>query len=306
MIRTTNPRNLRQLLAHAELPALPQSAVQLIQLARNPKIGPPEVAVVVESDPGLTAQVLQFINSSYFGFATPISSVQQAIALVGVKAVSNFVLWRAIFRSMPNPMRALFNLQGFRQDALTRALFARAVGRKCGLSEVDGLFTAALLQDMAIPFLVSELPFEYHRLIQAREDGKQRLSDLEKRRFGWTHADAASLLSRAWGLPDELTKLIGIHTRLEEILAARKPSAACVAVSLSALLPASTDDTWRDERQLVAVYQRLFGNQSDIDELAKQIDEDYCELALVLRLGRTGPRLSSRLAQPGALAKRTS
>ena len=135
MNRTTTRPKLRQLLADAELPALPQSAVFLMQLARDPKNGPPEFAVVVESDPGLTAQVLQFVNSSYFGFATPISSVRQAIALVGVKAVTNFVLWTAIFRLMPNPMRGLFDAQLFRQDSLMRALFAKAVGRMCGRSD---------------------------------------------------------------------------------------------------------------------------------------------------------------------------
>jgi len=266
-----------------------------MQLARDPKNGPPECTVVIQSDPGLTAQVLKFVNSSYFGFATPIVSVRQAIALVGVKTLTNFVLWSAIFRLLPNPMRGLLDMQRFRQDALMRALFAKAVGRMCGVTKVDGLFTAALLQDVAIPFLVSELPFDYHRLMRARIDGAQQLSDLEKRRFGWTHADAASMLGRAWGLPNELTRLMGNHTRLDGILAARKPSAASVAVNLSALLPASADDAWPDAPRLIAIYERFFGGQLAIDEFAKQLDEDFRELASMLRLQRAKPRLSIRL-----------
>jgi HD-like signal output (HDOD) protein len=299
MIRKANPSNLRQLLADAQLPALPQSAIRLMRLARDPKNGPPEFAVVIEADPGLTAQVLRFVNSSYFGFPTPVLIVRQAIALVGIKATINFALWRAIFRLLPNPMRGLFDLQLFRQDALMRALFARAFGAMCGLEDVEHLFTAALLQDMAIPFLIQELPSDYRRLIHEREDGKQRLSDLEKRRFGWTHAEAAALLCQAWGLPQEFVRLIGHHTRLETFLDAEKPAAANLVVSLSALLPASSDGVWSDASQFLTVYERFRDSGPSMEEFAGQLDEDFCELASVLGLKLAGPQLSDRVTDAG-------
>jgi HD-like signal output (HDOD) protein len=293
--RTTKPQ-LRQLLAEAKLPALPQSAVSLMQLVQNPENGPPEFTVVIEADPGLTAQVLRFVNSSYFGFSTPVSIVRQAITLVGVRVVTNFVLWTAIFRLLPNPMRALFNLQRFREDSLRRALFARAFGRLCGVPEVEHVFTAALLQDMAIPFLVQEMPVDYLQLLHEREDGLQRLSDLEQHRFGWTHAEAAALLSQAWGLPPEFAELIENHVRLESVLAAPKPAAASLAVSLSALLPASGDGFWSDAEQFLEVYERFRRNGPPLEQFASQLDDDFCELASVLSLKPAGPRLADRLA----------
>jgi HD-like signal output (HDOD) protein len=299
MIRKTAVPNLRHLLTAAELPALPQSAVRLMQLARNPRNGPPEFAVVIEADPGLAAQVLRFVNSSYFGFSHPISNVRQAIALVGGKVVMNFVLWTAIFKLMPDPMRGLFNLPLLRQDSLMRALFARAFGRMLGLKEVEHVFTAALLQDVAIPFLVHELPFDYLRLIHERGEGEHQLSDLERRLFGWTHADAAALLTRSWGLPRELAQLIESHTRLQAVLAARKPAAAALAVSLSAALPASCDEAWSEAGYFAAAYERFRGNGPAMKELARQLDEDFSELASLLRLRSSGPRLSDRFRRAG-------
>ena len=50
---------LKELLSSAQLPALPQSAIRLLELSQNPDNGPAEFAVPIESDPGLTGQVLR-------------------------------------------------------------------------------------------------------------------------------------------------------------------------------------------------------------------------------------------------------
>src|SRR5438876_8879705 len=83
---------LKELLSSAQLPALPQSAIRLLELSQNPDNGPTEFAVPIESDPGLTAQVLKFVNSAYSGFAREISSVKLALTLVGIRTIKNFSL----------------------------------------------------------------------------------------------------------------------------------------------------------------------------------------------------------------------
>ena len=93
---------LVQLVAKAQLPALPQSAIRLLELSQDSENGPPEYAVPIEADPGLTSQILRFVNSSFFGFAQEVANVRLAIALVGVKTIRNFALWNAVFSLMPN------------------------------------------------------------------------------------------------------------------------------------------------------------------------------------------------------------
>ena len=62
---------------HAEvLPALPHSAITLLQLSQDPDSAPAEITKPIEADPGLMGQVLKFVNSSYFGFSREIMSVQ--------------------------------------------------------------------------------------------------------------------------------------------------------------------------------------------------------------------------------------
>src|SRR3972149_4815257 len=99
----TSKLDLKKILSVSQLPALPQSAVRLLELSRDSENGPIEFSVPIEADPGLTGQVLRFVNSSYFGFSREISSVKMALTLVGVRTVKNFALWSAVFSLTPNP-----------------------------------------------------------------------------------------------------------------------------------------------------------------------------------------------------------
>ena len=129
--------DLNQILAGAQLPALPQSAIRILELSQNPKNGPAEFAIPIEADPGLAGQVLKFVNSSYFGFAREISSVKLAITMVGIRTIKNFTLWSAVFSLMPNPKCGPFDLRTLWQDSLRRALFARAFARLLGVRDVE-------------------------------------------------------------------------------------------------------------------------------------------------------------------------
>ena len=169
---------------HAEvLPALPHSAITLLQLSQNPDSGPAEFTKPIEADPGLMGQVLKFVNSSYFGFSREIMSVQQGLTLVGTRAITNFALWNAVFSVMPNPKFGPFDLKALWQDSLRRALFARELGRSLQLNNAEDLFAGALLQDISIPLLLKELPEQYGVLVTRRAEEGRRLSELETETF---------------------------------------------------------------------------------------------------------------------------
>jgi len=288
---------LKELLNTAQLPALPQSAIRLLELSQNPDNGPAEFAVPIESDPGLTGQVLKFVNSSYFGFSREISSVKLAITLVGIRTIKNFALWSAVFSLMPNPKCGPFDLKSLWQDSLRRGLFARAFGKLLGLKEGEELFAASLLQDMAIPLLAKEQPQRYLKLFESRTHGEARLSDLERAEFGWTHAEAAGYMARHWSLPEEFAKLIEWHTELDKLMTPEySKEIGKLSVALSALLPANNDEQWYEREKFVASYEKLAnGRGKSIADLFGQIDAEFAEFAPVLKLAAPARSLVAHL-----------
>lgn len=277
--------DLKKLLAGAQLPALPQSAIRLLELSQDPSTGPAEFAAPIESDPGLAGQVLRFVNSSYFGFAREISSIKLAITLVGMRTIKNFALWSAVFSLMPNPRCGPFDLKTLWQDSLRRALFARAAARLFGVKEAEEAFSAALLQDMAVPLLAKELPDVYVKLLAAREEGHLRLSILEQHAFGWTHAQAAAIMVRQWNLPETFAFLIENHLAADVFDPRNPQDPRLVAVALSALLPAVADPAWLEIGIMESAYDRIRpAGVSCLPELLAQVDKDFATFAPVLKI----------------------
>jgi len=277
--------NLKKLLAGAQLPALPQSAIRLLELSQDRSNGSAEFAQPIEADPGLTGQVLRFVNSSYFGFSREISSVKLAITLVGVRTIKNFALWSAVFSLMPNPKCGPFDLRSLWQDSLRRALLARSLAKLFGLKETEETFSAALLQDMAVPLLAKDVPQLYVKMLAARDGGKYRLSYLEQKVFGWTHADAGAMMARQWNLPEEFARLIESHPAAEHWLNQANTEKDRLAVAMAALLPPVADPVWTECGLFEECYAKAAPPGSpSVPQLLEETDAQFTEFAPVLKL----------------------
>ncbi len=278
-----NAPQLKDLLGNAQLPALPQSAIRLLELSQDSNNGPNEFAVPIEADPGLAGQVLRFVNSSYFGFSREISSVRLAINLVGIRTIKNFALWSAVFSLIPNPKCGPFDLKALWQDSLRRGLFSRAFGKAAGMKDAEDLFTAALLQDMAVPLLAKELANDYLEMFKIQDESPRRLSDLERERFGWSHADAASELCKSWSFPEEFSRLVLHHTDPDVFETSK--DVGTLSVALSSLLPNAAAETWTEREQFTSSLRKVSGAESiEPEKILQQVDEEFEEFAPVLKL----------------------
>ena len=277
--------DLKRFLTNAQLPALPQSAINLLKISQDPQNGPVEFAVPIEADPGLTGQVLRFVNSSYFGFSREISSVRQAITLVGVRTIKNFSLWSAVFSLMPNPKCGVLDLKGLWQDSLRRALFARAMAKQLGCQASEDVFAAALLQDMAVPLLAKEASQVYATFLDARGQGTRRLSEIERDALGWTHADAAGTMARLWSLPEDFAALIESHAEIDRWVEGPEECAGKMIVALSALLPSAADPQWHEFEQFESVYQRVMTiGGPRLAAMLEQTDDEFTEFSPLLKI----------------------
>ena len=289
--------DLREIFRAGQLPAMPQTALRLLSVSRDSNCGPAEYATVIEVDPGLTVQVLRFVNSSYFGFRREISNVKQAITLVGVRTIKNYALYTAIFSMIPNPKCGAFDLAKLWQDSLRRGLFARAMGRVLGMRDAEEPFAAALLQDMAVPLLAKEVPAAYAKLFgaQGKAAYQVRLSRLEEHVFGWTHAEAAGIMARQWALPEAFAVLIEDHLDVEQWSAHAESEPGKLAVSLSALLPITPDTAWPEYRAFDKYYQKVRPARGpSIEELLDQVDRQFADFAPLLRIATPGSSLLDR------------
>lgn len=289
----SNKEELIDYLKNSQLCALPQSAVQMIELSKDPENGPQEYAKPISADMGLSTQVLRFVNSAFFGFRYKIMSIPLALTLVSVRTIHNFILWSGLFTILPNPRCGHFSLKTLFQDALRRAVFARNIAKRFTEINAEEAFTCALIQDIAIPLLSQKWGNEYTEMFKKTNSGQVRLSVLEREVMGWDHSDAGALLVANWDLGELISSAVSQHTEDISLHNLTCESTLINITALSALLPKVPDWEWFDVLKFVDVFRMMFGHKlADISAILEETDTVSNQLAGLINLGKVPKSLT--------------
>lgn len=269
-----------EILENSNVSAMPQTAVRLLELSQQDDVGPNEFAAPILMDPGLTAQVLQYVNSAYFGFQQKISNVPMAINLLGCKSIKNFVLWKSLQNVIQPPPSKEFSINLLWQDSVRRAIFARNFAEKCQHESPEEVFAGALMQDLAIPLLIGRLPNEYEKLLKQARAERRRLHELEEDQFGWNHAEIGALLCERWNFPPELVSMIRQHLVPTSSFAETTSERI---VTVTALLPSEAASLWKEQARLEKCVRMLIPHVK-AQELYYRTDHDFQQLAPSINL----------------------
>ncbi len=220
-----------------KLPTLPQALLEFNRKAEDPNAGPAELGKIIESDTGLTCDLLRYVNSSTFGLRTKASTAQQAIAMLGIRPAKLFLMSAGVEHAIKASKSKLINLQTFCLTNLERALFAKAIARRLR-ADGDLAYAASMLQDFLLPTLTNELFEIYFKYAQTPENVRRPLVDYEKSALGWDHAFATGQVLMGWKFPDDLACCVLLHHGgLGVLCDPELGRSAAAAVAVAGLMP---------------------------------------------------------------------
>ncbi len=190
------------------LPTIPAIISKLNSMSVSDKASIQEMARVVSSDQVLSARVLRLANSPSYGFYR-VSTISNAMILLGVDVVKSLALSSSIFEIMENSVVGLW------EHSLGAGVAANIIAKRLRLPDCEEISTAALLHDIGKVIMKIKFPDEYHRLLAKIADGSQSFEDAERELFGVDHAEVGGWLAKYWFLPDKLIEPIACHHNIE-------------------------------------------------------------------------------------------
>jgi len=187
------------------LPTIPSILRKLLAVIEKPKISINEIGSFIANDPVLTSRVLKVVNSPIYGFPGRISSLNQALILLGLNVVRGMLLGVSVFEAMQKTMVGLW------EHSLGCAIAARIIAKKKGLKEPEEVSVAGLLHDIGKLVMGLKFPDEYSLAIADAQKGQIFMLDAEKNQFNITHADAGGWVALKWNFPQNLVEPIEYH-----------------------------------------------------------------------------------------------
>ncbi len=258
-----------------KLPMLPRALMEFNQMAENPDVITKDLAAVIESDAGLTCELLKSVNSAACGLRQKVSSAAQAISLLGLKTTKVLLTTSAVKSAMSTRESKLINLQNFWNTNFERALLAKEIARILQADE-DIAFAAGMLQDFLLPILTSESLETYLDFTTQQETSPVNLYEFEQQVFGWDHALAAAYVMRDWGFPDDLICCVAMHNKGLFILKDAQLASTCVAaVALAGLMPDALRQTPDGLDQLIRLEKAW--PKFNLLKIASQVENDFHE-----------------------------
>jgi putative nucleotidyltransferase with HDIG domain len=194
------------------LPPLPAVALRVMQVAQDPKSSASDLAIVISADPGLSARILKIINSAAYRRTREITSVQEALVMLGFVQARNVAISGAIAGAYaPDAANALFRIESFWRHSLAVAFKASDLAGKSRRLDVPSAFTAGILHNMG---RLAMFYFDAAGLDQAVAEAMRRdvpLEIAEQELLGFDHCEVGGMLAEKWNLPADVADAIRNH-----------------------------------------------------------------------------------------------
>ncbi len=210
-------KEAQKLLKGISIPPQPQIVVDLQIEMSMPDVNLDKINQIICKDVGISGSVLKVVNSPFFGLRNHITSIRQALSLLGLKNVINVVNSLAMRQSLT--FSELKELTIIWDNAMDVALVAAALAKMLGVCSSDEAYTLGLFHDTGIHLLIGKHENYLKVLRQAYSHPNQRVTEVENELLSTNHAVVGYYVARAWNLPLYLSEAIADHHKSEAIFA---------------------------------------------------------------------------------------
>jgi HD-like signal output (HDOD) protein len=206
--RVSEKVNWREVVAWvSDLPPMPQVAAKALSMVENPTINGKDLADVLLKDPALAARILKIANSAMFSRQREITTLIQAIMIIGVKAIKGIIV-AASLRQMSKSMLPVEKL--IWENSMFSAIAASTLAKKFNKKFVDEIFLLALLHSLGQIVLVSNEKTAKHYAAVLTHIKEQRIGYMEAEQevYGFSHPLIGALVAKKWNFSEDTCNII--------------------------------------------------------------------------------------------------
>ena len=273
-------REAEQIVKEIGIPPCPMILTKLMQEMRSddPDFG--KLGKMIGGDVSLAATMLKTVNSPFYGLRTKATSVQQAIALLGLRHVAELVAGLLLRQAFPGGTSDLMD-EFWETSSAISDINDRLV-RKFKHVRRDGLQTFALFRDCGMLAMMQKFKNYKPVFPGARQGTDVSVTAVEDIHHKINHARVGYQMAKTWLLPDETCEAVLRHHEYAELQANGAGLSATSLQHIALTLAAESIYVKQEYNAVSAEWAlgsefalELMGiTQPELDEIAAEILED--------------------------------
>ena len=263
------------------LPSLPRVVLALLASLGQDDINISELADKIEQDQALAAKTLRLANSSFYGMAKQVTSIHEAITILGFRTVRSLATTAALITAFAGKSASGFNAMPFWRHSIAAAVCARALASHLQVNP-DDAYTAGLLHDMGRLVLVTQFQSEYEAIMVYRVQHDCTLLAAEQAILGLDHARVGQVVTQHWKFPQALQQALVEHHNLRM----ENPAMLTMVVIAADAIAHALDLSMSEEDMVPSVpdgfWAHLGLDDATLLSVCKQTEKQFEVVSLVL------------------------
>jgi putative nucleotidyltransferase with HDIG domain len=198
------------------LPVLPRIYNELMhELKLEEHCSLERAGLIVARDMGLSAKILQLVNSAFFGLGRVIGHPSEAAVFLGSETLRGLVLSLQVFSQFQQLKLVEFSVENLWKHSWTTGVLAKKLCEfeDAGTIITDEAFMSGLLHDVGKLVLAANFPVRLEENIRLARERQHTLWEQEFKVWGASHAELGAHLLSRWGLPPAVIEAVAFHHR---------------------------------------------------------------------------------------------
>lgn len=173
------------------------------------------VADIIAADPALATMVLKLVNSSFYQFPRPITTVADALGIIGRSQLRLMAMGISVMSFCRHIPEDMLDMQAFWMHSIGCGVICKNVLQGVEGVDAEHLYLAGLLHDVGRLFMLQEQPALERAAMRLAETEACSLHEAEQVFFGFDHCELGSRLLRSWNFPPFLIEAVRRHHDLQ-------------------------------------------------------------------------------------------
>jgi putative nucleotidyltransferase with HDIG domain len=195
------------------LPVMPKIYQEAVDLFNDPQCSPRRVGKMIARDIGMSAKILQVVNSAFYGRPGRIVDPIRAVVYLGLKTVEALLLTQGVFLKLSEQKAGQFHVAGLQEHCVRVGALAREICRTKHMSEddLDVASMAGILHDTGKMILIAKFSDKFAEAIRISRAEQIPLHEVEFNLLNVTHAQFGGCLLELWGIPNTIIEAATFH-----------------------------------------------------------------------------------------------
>lgn len=213
------------------VPPFPKVMQRVMEMLHDPEVTASKLAEVIQYDEAITANVLKICNAAYFGLSRKVSSLDEALVVIGHDILKDIIITSSSGRFYKGKTGEGYKLEegDLWKHSVATAIMAKELVKHIKDVDAGEAYTCGLLHDIGKRFLSTFVADDFKKIIMKVTKERCPFVEAEKEILGANHAELGGMILTKWDFSPEMQRAVEFHHDPDALT--KEPLTALIALS---------------------------------------------------------------------------